>query len=109
MWYFFFRKPSLKSSPRNGGAILNKQPSEEEEVFYGRKSSNNSLASLSGLSTGNEGDQKILRSGWLRKQGGMIKTWNERWFVLRKNRLNYYKEQDESKLLVRAFNLLKYN
>lgn len=44
--------------------------------------------------------QKVLRRGWLRKQGGFVKTWHSRWFVLRGEQLYYYKDEDESKALV---------
>ncbi|GAA6069243.1 rho GTPase-activating protein 24 isoform X1 [Tachysurus ichikawai] len=43
--------------------------------------------------------QKVLRHGWLRKQGGFVKTWHSRWFVLRGEQLYYYKDEDESKAL----------
>ncbi|KAI5096307.1 rho GTPase-activating protein 24 isoform X1 [Silurus meridionalis] len=43
--------------------------------------------------------QKVLRCGWLRKQGGFVKTWHSRWFVLRGEQLYYYKDEDESKAL----------
>ncbi|XP_078576155.1 rho GTPase-activating protein 24-like isoform X2 [Branchiostoma floridae x Branchiostoma japonicum] len=42
--------------------------------------------------------QKVLHSGWLRKQGGVVKTWQRRWFVLRGDQLFYYTKEDESKL-----------
>ncbi|XP_019639383.1 PREDICTED: rho GTPase-activating protein 24-like [Branchiostoma belcheri] len=47
-----------------------------------------------------EGDyrQKVLHSGWLRKQGGVVKNWQRRWFVLRGDQLFYYTKEDESKL-----------
>eukprot|EP00058_Branchiostoma_floridae_P016407 XP_002601895.1 hypothetical protein BRAFLDRAFT_86373 [Branchiostoma floridae] len=44
--------------------------------------------------------QKVLHSGWLRKQGGVVKTWQRRWFVLRGDQLFYYTKEDESKLQV---------
>ncbi|XP_076826160.1 uncharacterized protein LOC143473090 isoform X2 [Clavelina lepadiformis] len=48
------------------------------------------------------GRQRELKSGYLRKQGGMIKTWNERWFVLKGDQLHYYKEK-EGKLIASIF------
>ncbi|KAI8520983.1 Rho GTPase activating protein 24, partial [Branchiostoma belcheri] len=42
--------------------------------------------------------QKVLHSGWLRKQGGVVKTWQRRWFVLRGDQLFYYTKEDENKL-----------
>uniref|UniRef100_A0A673HB64 PH domain-containing protein n=1 Tax=Sinocyclocheilus rhinocerous TaxID=307959 RepID=A0A673HB64_9TELE len=41
--------------------------------------------------------QIVLRCGWLRKQGGFVKTWHTRWFVLRGDQLYYYKDEDETK------------
>lgn len=43
----------------------------------------------------------VIRCGWLRKQGGFVKTWHSRWFVLRGDRLHYYKDEEETKPLVR--------
>ncbi|KAI2651544.1 Rho GTPase-activating protein 24 [Labeo rohita] len=43
--------------------------------------------------------QDVLRCGWLRKQGGFVKTWHTRWFVLRGDQLYYYKDEDETKAL----------
>lgn len=34
----------------------------------------------------------LLKEGWLTKQGGVIKTWKRRWFVLNKSTLIYYKK-----------------
>uniref|UniRef100_A0A9J8D9N9 Rho GTPase-activating protein 24 n=1 Tax=Cyprinus carpio carpio TaxID=630221 RepID=A0A9J8D9N9_CYPCA len=47
--------------------------------------------------------QDVLRSGWLRKQGGFVKTWHTRWFVLRGDQLYYYKDEDETKALGTIF------
>uniref|UniRef100_A0A673HER1 Rho GTPase activating protein 24 n=1 Tax=Sinocyclocheilus rhinocerous TaxID=307959 RepID=A0A673HER1_9TELE len=44
--------------------------------------------------------QIVLRCGWLRKQGGFVKTWHTRWFVLRGDQLYYYKDEDETKALL---------
>jgi len=33
----------------------------------------------------------IIRKGFLTKQGGMIKTWKKRWFVLDSSKLTYFK------------------
>lgn len=43
----------------------------------------------------------VIRCGWLRKQGGFVKTWHSRWFVLRGDQLHYYKDEEETKPLVR--------
>uniref|UniRef100_A0A672Q1W3 Rho GTPase activating protein 24 n=1 Tax=Sinocyclocheilus grahami TaxID=75366 RepID=A0A672Q1W3_SINGR len=47
--------------------------------------------------------QDVLRCGWLRKQGGFVKTWHTRWFVLRGDQLYYYKDEDETKALGTIF------
>ncbi|XP_051533075.1 rho GTPase-activating protein 24 isoform X1 [Myxocyprinus asiaticus] len=49
------------------------------------------------------GRQDVLRCGWLRKQGGFVKTWHTRWFVLRGDQLYYYKDEDETKALGTIF------
>lgn len=43
----------------------------------------------------------VIRCGWLRKQGGFVKTWHSRWFVLKGDQLYYYKDEEETKALVR--------
>ncbi|CAL8279032.1 unnamed protein product [Merluccius merluccius] len=40
-----------------------------------------------------------VRCGWLKKQGGFVKTWHTRWFVLRRDQLYYYKDEEENKAL----------
>ncbi|XP_041915533.1 rho GTPase-activating protein 24 isoform X3 [Alosa sapidissima] len=45
------------------------------------------------------GQPTTLRCGWLRKQGGFVKTWHTRWFVLRGDQLYYYKDEEETKAL----------
>eukprot|EP01119_Soliformovum_irregulare_P012190 TRINITY_DN3150_c5_g1_i1.p1 TRINITY_DN3150_c5_g1~~TRINITY_DN3150_c5_g1_i1.p1 ORF type:complete len:634 (-),score=234.50 TRINITY_DN3150_c5_g1_i1:44-1945(-) len=35
------------------------------------------------------------KAGWLTKQGGRIKTWRRRWFVLQDNRMYYYRSQKD--------------
>ncbi|XP_077478198.1 rho GTPase-activating protein 24 isoform X2 [Stigmatopora argus] len=49
------------------------------------------------------GRNGVIRCGWLRKQGGFVKTWHSRWFVLRGDQLIYYKDEDESKSLGAIF------
>ncbi|XP_013004072.2 rho GTPase-activating protein 22 isoform X2 [Cavia porcellus] len=39
----------------------------------------------------------VLKAGWLRKQRGIMKNWQPRWFVLRGDQLLYYKDKDETK------------
>ncbi|XP_004347791.2 hypothetical protein CAOG_03966 [Capsaspora owczarzaki ATCC 30864] len=36
----------------------------------------------------------IVHEGYLTKQGGSVKTWKKRWFVLRGNAILYYRTQD---------------
>ena len=48
-----------------------------------------------------QGRPSVVRCGWLRKQGGFVKTWHSRWFVLRGDQLYYYKDEEETKALVR--------
>ncbi|KAF6733304.1 Rho GTPase-activating protein 24 [Oryzias melastigma] len=45
----------------------------------------------------------VIRCGWLRKQGGFVKTWHTRWFVLRGDQLYYYKDEEETKALGAIF------
>uniref|UniRef100_A0AAQ5XA58 Rho GTPase-activating protein 24 n=1 Tax=Amphiprion ocellaris TaxID=80972 RepID=A0AAQ5XA58_AMPOC len=45
----------------------------------------------------------VVRCGWLRKQGGFVKTWHSRWFVLRGDQLYYYKDEEETKALGAIF------
>ncbi|XP_068190336.1 rho GTPase-activating protein 24 isoform X3 [Antennarius striatus] len=45
----------------------------------------------------------VVRCGWLRKQGGFVKTWHSRWFVLRGDQLLYYKDEEETKTLGTIF------
>uniref|UniRef100_A0A3Q1J012 Rho GTPase-activating protein 24 n=1 Tax=Anabas testudineus TaxID=64144 RepID=A0A3Q1J012_ANATE len=46
-----------------------------------------------------QGQSNVVRCGWLRKQGGFVKTWHSRWFVLRGDQLHYYKDEEETKAL----------
>ncbi|XP_033617700.1 rho GTPase-activating protein 22 isoform X2 [Fukomys damarensis] len=39
----------------------------------------------------------VLKAGWLRKQRGIMKNWQQRWFVLCGDQLFYYKDKDETK------------
>ncbi|XP_053195608.1 rho GTPase-activating protein 24 [Scomber japonicus] len=45
----------------------------------------------------------VIKCGWLRKQGGFVKTWHSRWFVLRGDQLYYYKDEEETKALGTIF------
>uniref|UniRef100_A0A8C9YMR0 Rho GTPase-activating protein 24 n=1 Tax=Sander lucioperca TaxID=283035 RepID=A0A8C9YMR0_SANLU len=50
-----------------------------------------------------QGRPAVIRCGWLRKQGGFVKTWHSRWFVLRGDQLHYYKDEEETKALGAIF------
>ncbi|XP_073333879.1 rho GTPase-activating protein 24 isoform X1 [Pagrus major] len=54
-------------------------------------------------STEIQGRPSVVRCGWLRKQGGFVKTWHSRWFVLRGDQLHYYKDEEETKALGTIF------
>ncbi|XP_027240598.1 rho GTPase-activating protein 24 isoform X3 [Cricetulus griseus] len=47
-----------------------------------------------------QGRQNATKCGWLRKQGGFVKTWHTRWFVLKGDQLYYFKDEDETKPLL---------
>ena len=47
-----------------------------------------------------QGRNNAMKCGWLRKQGGFVKTWHTRWFVLKGDQLYYFKDEDETKPLV---------
>uniref|UniRef100_A0A8C8RKS1 Rho GTPase activating protein 22 n=1 Tax=Pelusios castaneus TaxID=367368 RepID=A0A8C8RKS1_9SAUR len=44
---------------------------------------------------------RVLKSGWLKKQRSIMKNWQQRWFVLRGDQLFYYKDEEETKPQVR--------
>ncbi|XP_059518059.1 rho GTPase-activating protein 22 isoform X5 [Myotis daubentonii] len=50
-----------------------------------------------GQPPGPRGGGPVLKAGWLRKQRGIMKNWQQRWFVLRGDQLSYYKDKDEAK------------
>jgi len=37
------------------------------------------------------------KMGWLKKQGGKVKSWKRRWFVLEEDRMTYYKDKEGTK------------
>ncbi|KAG0268554.1 hypothetical protein BGZ95_002421 [Linnemannia exigua] len=49
----------------------------------------------SGIVTGEQVESKVVRSGSLLKLGNKYKTWRKRWFVLRGDKLTYYKNHKE--------------
>ena len=40
----------------------------------------------------------VLKEGFLVKQGGLVKNWKKRWFVLQGNNLQYFENDDKLKL-----------
>uniref|UniRef100_A0A8D0GEG6 PH domain-containing protein n=1 Tax=Sphenodon punctatus TaxID=8508 RepID=A0A8D0GEG6_SPHPU len=50
-----------------------------------------------------QGRHNAIKCGWLRKQGGFVKTWHTRWFVLKGDQLYYFKDEDETKPLGTIF------
>ncbi|XP_066089931.1 rho GTPase-activating protein 24 isoform X1 [Saccopteryx bilineata] len=50
-----------------------------------------------------QGRNNTTKCGWLRKQGGFVKTWHTRWFVLKGDQLHYFKDEDETKPLGTIF------
>ncbi|XP_044284470.1 rho GTPase-activating protein 24 isoform X1 [Varanus komodoensis] len=50
-----------------------------------------------------QGRHVAIKCGWLRKQGGFVKTWHTRWFVLKGEQLHYFKDEDETKPLGTIF------
>ncbi|KAI8601198.1 hypothetical protein EDD21DRAFT_290429, partial [Dissophora ornata] len=49
----------------------------------------------SGLVTGEQLESKVVRQGFLLKLGKRSKTWRKKWFVLRGDKLTYYKNAKE--------------
>ncbi|XP_060067022.1 rho GTPase-activating protein 24-like [Ylistrum balloti] len=47
--------------------------------------------------------QRIRKCGWLRKQGGMVKTWHRRWFCLNGDCLFYFSKEDDLRALGSIF------
>ncbi|XP_077999313.1 rho GTPase-activating protein 24-like [Glandiceps talaboti] len=42
-------------------------------------------------------EPEVIHHGWLKKQGGMVKNWQKRWFVLVGDELKYFTKDDENK------------
>ncbi|XP_070545263.1 rho GTPase-activating protein 24-like [Ptychodera flava] len=40
---------------------------------------------------------EVIHSGWLKKQGGMVKNWQKRWFILVGQEMKYFTKEDENK------------
>lgn len=58
---------------------------------------NNSILSEENMNAAQR--QRIIRSGWLKKQGGMVRTWHRRWFCLNNDFLFYFAKEDDSRPL----------
>ncbi|XP_074649429.1 rho GTPase-activating protein 24-like [Tubulanus polymorphus] len=43
--------------------------------------------------------QLSSKTGWLKKQGGLVKSWTSRWFALKGDQLYYFRKDDEVSLL----------
>ncbi|XP_056017670.1 rho GTPase-activating protein 24-like isoform X2 [Ostrea edulis] len=43
--------------------------------------------------------KRTIRCGWLKKQGGMVRTWHRRWFCLNNDFLFYFAKEDDSRPL----------
>ncbi|XP_071385502.1 rho GTPase-activating protein 24 isoform X2 [Centroberyx affinis] len=69
---------------------------EDQSVFHSSPQHSGGQAHTQGPS---QGRSNVIRCGWLRKQGGFVKTWHTRWFVLRGDQLYYYKDEEETKAL----------
>ncbi|KAF9955644.1 hypothetical protein BGZ72_003564 [Mortierella alpina] len=52
-------------------------------------------APASGIVTGEQLESKVVRQGYLLKLGNKYKTWRKKWFVLRGDKLTYYKNTKE--------------
>ena len=55
------------------------------------------------LPQGSKQHQHHLKSGWLRKQGGALKSWQRRWFVLNGDLLFYFAKDDDLRPLGSIF------
>lgn len=67
------------------------------ELLRSSMDEHNGSAEMPSVSQGRHG---TIKCGWLRKQGGFVKTWHTRWFVLKGDQLYYFKDEDEIKPLV---------
>lgn len=46
--------------------------------------------------------ERPIKMGWLKKQGSIMKKWQQRYFVLRAQQLFYYKDEEDTKPQVPA-------
>ena len=40
---------------------------------------------------------KCLKRGWLKKLGGLVRSWQQRWFVVKGDHMCYFSSEDETK------------
>ena len=57
----------------------------------------------------NKAYSSVSMLGWMRKRGGRMKTWKDRWFVIRNSVLYYYKSQVDTTLLMGHIILPEYS
>ncbi|CAG8565402.1 4650_t:CDS:2 [Ambispora leptoticha] len=98
----FGNVPSIPSSP----ITVNFSPPERKDSSDPTASSEDDEGIYEGLpsnSAGIFGDEsensQTIYSGYLYKLSNRYKTWKKRWFVLRTNTLNYYKNEKEREAL----------
>ncbi|XP_067951118.1 rho GTPase-activating protein 24-like [Watersipora subatra] len=46
----------------------------------------------------NNSHQNLIKSGYLKKQSGFVKSWTERWFILKGKSLQYFAKEDSHRL-----------
>ncbi|CAM4558568.1 unnamed protein product [Caretta caretta] len=83
----------------SSSSSVNRKAVNRESVGLIMDENNGSAESLQ-LS---QGRHNAIKCGWLRKQGGFVKTWHTRWFVLKGDQLYYFKDEDETKPLGAIF------
>ncbi|KAF9988536.1 hypothetical protein BGZ75_009199 [Mortierella antarctica] len=99
--------PGTPSSPGNFGAEFfstatdyNLSSGEEDigddpSVLEAGRLAYEMNAPASGIVTGEQLESKVVRQGYLLKFGNKYKTWRKKWFVLRGDKLTYYKNMKE--------------
>ncbi|EGC32816.1 hypothetical protein DICPUDRAFT_8073, partial [Dictyostelium purpureum] len=82
------KKMTKQEFLRNNSGINNGDdlPADFMESVYDKIVTNEIKMERDGSS-----NQHVEKKGWLTKQGGRIKTWKKRWFILTANCLLYYK------------------
>ncbi|KAF8933022.1 hypothetical protein BGZ58_006631 [Dissophora ornata] len=102
----FNTSPGTPNSPEYGSGGerfgMGEQNSSEEEdvvddptVLEAGRVAAAANAPGSGLVTGEQLESKVVRQGFLLKLGKRSKTWRKKWFVLRGDKLTYYKNAKE--------------